>query len=187
MKMNIVSSEAGGCTMTHTAYLDFLRDDPAIRCSKIIEIDPDETPEPEPTPEPTLPPLPPKEGDYTVRLAYIPKACDAQAKEALPDFLTAQGGNIRLSPAPDGGLAFEAHSGSYLLALGPAFNYWSDRDNTHGSKQGMYSLEQPLDDIYQLSMTLMQVSEEQFGGTWHFFSQDGEQYCSGSIDLLAEK
>jgi hypothetical protein len=137
MKLNIISAEAGGCTMTHAVYLDFLRDDPAIRCGKIIEIEPDpqDTPEPEPPVETPQPPLPPVEGQYTVRLATIQKDCAAQAKEALPDFLQAGGANIGLSPAQDGALMMETHAGSYLLALGPAFDFSSDRGSGYGPRQ----------------------------------------------------
>jgi hypothetical protein len=81
----------------------------------------------------------------------------------------------------------ETHAGSYLLALGPAFDYFSDKDGTFGSKQGMYALEQPLDETYTLALNMMQLSAEQFGGSWQVFSQDGEQYCAGSMDLIVKK
>jgi hypothetical protein len=190
MRIDFVRSEKDGCTTTHSVFLDFLRDDPAIRCGKIIEI----TPEPKPTPLETtvptptpVPPQPPVKVPYTIRLGVVKKDCVPQAKEALPDFLKTGGADVRLNLTQPGALMLETLSGSYLLALGPEFNFMSMRDNSHGSMLGIYTLEQPINENYGLSLTLMQVSAEQYGGTWQVYSQDGEQYCTGSVDLLAQK
>jgi hypothetical protein len=81
----------------------------------------------------------------------------------------------------------ETPAGNYLLALGPEYSFYSNKDNNHGSMQGIYTLEQPVNENYGLSLTLIQISAEQYGGSWQVYSLDGEQYCTGSLDLMAPK
>ena len=189
MVLTETTSEIGGCTIVTSIIFDFVRDDPNVRCGKIIEVEPDrqKTPIP-PTVEPPLPPPPPVASNYSVGLAIINNDCDAQAKEALPGFLKAgDSADVRLNAAQDGSLSIETQAGSYLLALGPAFKYMTTRDYSFQTRLGMYGLEQPLDETYDLSLSLMQLTAEQFSGSWQVSSKDGQQSCTGSVDLLAPK
>ncbi len=144
MKLNNITSEAGGCTSTYSIYLDFLRDDPAIRCDKIIDAEPgsdsSDSSSTVPSPEPPVPPPPPVESNFSVRLAYIDKDC-----------------------------------------------YFLENPSRHGTMLGLYGMEQPLDETYTLSLSLFELSAEDFSGSWLIANKDGEKYCDGSIDLMVKK
>ena len=173
------SSEAGGCTYTSIIYLDFVRDDPAIRCGKIIYVSPLATPKPStPTPEPKK--VDPRiEGKYSARISVLSNACDSQAKSFAPSFQTAN-----LSVSPENKLVLAAPSKRYELELSPlSFSFYSDKTKGEEEHLGIYTLDQPASDTFSLMMTLVRIPELQLSGNWLVNNQDGSKSCGGSIDL----
>ncbi len=180
MVLSHARTEAGGCTTAGVMYLDFVRDDPAVRCGKIIYVDPFITPEaPTPTPEPqdVDPPL---EGPYQVRLGILSKACDPQARNLAPNF-----SNADVSLSPENKLVIDAASTKYELELSNlTYPFYSQKMAGEQDRYGIFSLQQPLDDTFILMLTLVQMPGRQWSGNWLVMNEDASQMCSGSIDLL---
>lgn len=186
MVFTFTSSTSDGCTTTQVIYYDFVRDDPNVRCGKIIDlypIPPNITPEPTPM-VPTPAPFedPPRVGQYSVRAGIPLEGCDAPAKAFAPDFQTA---NLTFTQAKD--LILESPSALYELKLtDQLINYYSDRTKDDVDKYGVFMLEQPLNDEFQLMMDLIAVPGHGFTGDWLVTNPDGSQMCGGSIDLLPQ-
>ena len=161
-------------------YLDFVRDDPAIRCGQIIYIDPWTTPEaPTPTPAPQNVD-PPTEGQYQVRLGTLSKTCDPAAKPFAPSFTTAG-----LSLSPENKLVVDAVSTKYKLELSPlTYPYYSEKVGWQQERFGIFTLQQPMESSFGLMMTLVQMPGQQWTGSWLVSNEDAAQLCGGSIDLL---
>ncbi len=176
-------TEADGCTSASVVYLDFVRDDPNVRCGQIIYIDPFETPEaPTPTPEPQNVD-PPVEGQYNVRIGTLTKACDAQAMNFAPSFTTAS-----LSLSAENNLIVDADSTKYELELSKlTYPYSSRREDIRQNRFGIFNLQQPVDDSFGLMMTLVQMPGQQWSGSWVVMNEDASKLCGGSIDLLLPK
>jgi len=186
MVFTFTSSTSDGCTTTQVIYFDFVRDDPNVRCGKIIDLFPlpvNITPDPTPT-VPTPSPFedPPRVGEYSVRAGIPLEGCDAPAKAFAPEFQTA---NISFSPAKD--LILESPSTRYELKLtDQLIEFYSDRTKDDVDKLGVFTLEQPLTDQFQLMMDLIAVPGHGFTGDWLVTNPDGSQMCGGSIDLLPQ-
>ncbi len=180
MILSNARTEADGCTSASALYLDFVRDDPAIRCGQIIYIDFFETPTP-PTPTPTPQPVePPVEGEYQVRLGLLAKTCDPAAKPFAPNFKTAG-----LSLSPENKLVVDAASTKYELELSTlTYPYSSQKVEGQQDRLGLFTLEQPVDNSFRLMMTLGQMPGQQWTGSWLVTNEDATKLCGGSIDLL---
>ena len=180
MVLSNAHAEADGCTTASAAYLDFVRDDPAIRCGYIIYISPFATPEaPTPTPAPQNVD-PPVEGQYQARIGMLSKTCDPAAKPFAPTFTTAG-----LSLSPENKLVVDAASTKYELELS-TLTYPYSTANMEGEQDrlGIFSLEQPMDSSFNLMMSLVQMPGQQWSGNWLVTNEDASQLCGGSIDLL---
>ena len=185
MILSNTGHNSDGCSTSNVIYLDFVRNDPNIRCGKIIyvENDPWTTPEaPTPTPEPKQVD-PPIEGQYQVRLGMLSQVCDPTARSFAPSFTTAG-----LSLSPENKLVVDAATAKYELEMANV-TYPYDGEGVEGRQNrfGIFTLEQPVDDSFGLMMTLFQMTDQQWGGSWLVSKQDGSQLCGGSIDLLAPK
>jgi len=180
MILSSARPEADGCTTASALYLDFMRDDPNIRCGEIIYIDPYRTPTP-PTPTPPPQPVePPVEGQYQVRLGMLSKTCDPAAKPFAPSFKTAG-----LSLSPENKLVVEAASTKYELELSTlTYPYSSEKVEGRQDRFGLFTLQQPVDDSFGLMMTLVQMPGQQWTGSWLVTNEDATKLCGGSIDLL---
>ncbi len=174
----------GGCTTSHVVYLDFVRDDPNVRCGKIIDMTPFTTPWPTQTvPTPARLEDPPMEGEYAVRLGIPAEDCDAQAKALAPNFQTAT-----LSFSPEKNLSVQAPSARYEFVLtGLPIVYNSAKTSDYDPKLGAYKLEQPLADNFQLMMNLIEMPGNKLAGNWFVTNSDGSQMCTGSMDLTKSK
>src|SRR5574341_1193139 len=180
MILSNARAEADGCTSASVIYLDFVRDDPNVRCGQIIYIDPFTTPEaPAPTPAPQNVD-PPVEGQYQVRLGTLSKACDPAAKPFAPNFTTAG-----LSLSPENKLVVDAASIKYELELSTlTYPYASEKAGGAQDRLGIFTLQQPVDSSFGLMMTLVQMPGQQWTGTWLVTNEDATKLCGGSIDLL---
>ena len=183
MILNHTNSESGGCSSSSVIYLDFVRDDPNIRCGKVVYMDPFTTPEaptPMPKPQNVDPPI---EGEYTARFGLLSKACDPQAEALAPNFPTAS-----LSLSPENALAIQSPDTRYQLDLVPLpFEFYSEQTESVEKHLGIFTLQEPLADSYTLMMTLMQIPEQQWSGNWLVTNEDATQLCSGSVDLISPK
>ena len=180
MIFNNAGANAGGCTLASVAYLDFLRDDPNVRCGYITEISPYDTPEPPtPTPEPKKVD-PPIEGEYQVRVGIPLKACDPVAQTYAPNFTSAQ-----LSLATQGRLVLEASTTRYELEpTSLTYRYMPEGSEELQTLLGIFTLEQPLESPFNLTLSIFQMPNRQWTGNWLVANEDGSQMCTGSIDLL---
>ncbi len=180
MVLSSAGTEADGCTTASALYLDFVRDDPAIRCGEIIYIDPYDTPTPPtPTPEPQNV-EPPVEGQYQARLGMLAKTCDPAAKPFAPSFKTAG-----LSLSPENKLVVDAASTKYELELSNlSYPYSSQKTGEQQDRLGIFTLQQPVDDSFGFMMTLAQMPDQQWTGSWLVTNEDATMLCGGSIDLL---
>jgi hypothetical protein len=183
MILNQSTSEGGGCNVSTTIVLDFVRDDPAVRCGKIIDIPLSSTPVPvQPTSEPQSVD-PPLGGEYPVRVGLVLQACDAEAKPYAPDLSTA---TIRLSP--ENKLIIETTSNQFELEqTGVPLSFYSAKTFTSDHRYGIFTLQKTLTDPFNLSMTLTQIPGGQWSGNWLVSNGDASKTCSGSIDILSEK
>jgi hypothetical protein len=171
---------AGGCTITSSIYLDYLRDDPAIRCGLVIYVDPWEAHEtPEPTPEP-MKVDPPVDEEYLASISTLAKTCDSAAQPYTPNFTAA-----RLSLTPEDRLVVNADSTTYELALSTQ-TYSDETGPSEGRdyRQGIFSLQQPLEGAFTLTMTLYYMPGSQWNGIWLVLNEETGESCGGSINLL---
>lgn len=180
MILSHARTEGDACTSASMVYLDFVRDDPNVRCGEVIYIDPWETPEPPtPTPEPQKID-PPIKGPYQVRLGTLGKACDTAAKPFAPNFTTAE-----LSLTPENNLVIDADTAKYELELSSlTYPYSSAKMEGRQDRLGIFTFQQPADSSFGLMMTLMQMPSQQWTGSWLVSNEDAAQICGGSIDLL---
>ena len=176
-------AEKNGCTTANVVYLDYLRDDPKIRCGQVIYVAPwDEPQATTPTPEPQQVD-PPVEGQYQVRLGTLSQACDPAAKAVVPSFTTAG-----VSLSPENKLVIDTASAKYELELSDqTLSSYTEKGTRPQDRLGIFTLEQPVNDSFGLNMTLVQMPDQQWSGSWLVSNQDGSQLCGGSIDLLAPK
>ncbi len=174
------SSNGGECSSSSIIYLDFVRDDPNIRCGKILYVSPFTTPEaPTPTPEPK-PVDPPVEGQYQVRIGTLSAACDPAAKGFAPSYTTAG-----LSLSPENNLVIDAASTKYELELSTlTYPYNSEKDGIQEDRFGIFTLQQPVDSTFGLTMSLVQMPDQQWSGSWLVSDPEATKLCGGSIDLL---
>ncbi len=181
MVLSNTLAEKNGCTTASVVYLDYLRDDPNIRCGEIIYVRPWDTPQattPTPAPQQVDPPV---EGPYQVRLGTLSNACDPAAKAFAPSFTTAG-----VSLSPENKLVVDAASTKYELELSNlTFTSFTEKEGSPQDRLGIFTLEQPVNDSFGLMMTLVQMPDQQWSGSWLVSNQDGSQLCGGSIDLLA--
>ena len=179
MILSNAQTQDNSCTTAAVVYLDFLRDDPNVRCGEIIYISPFTTPEaPTPTPEPEIVD-PPVEGQYRARLGLVARACDPAAQPYAPNFTTAA-----LSLSPENQLVLDTDKTIYELPMSNLTYPYSSRDYEEHIRQGIFSLEQPIDSSFNLMMTLVQLPGQQWTGNWLVSSVDATQLCTGTIDLL---
>jgi hypothetical protein len=177
------TAEGGGCNVSMSHELIYVRDDPAIRCGKIIDVPVSRTPPPTPPPPGTQPVEPPVEGLYPVRFGMITGTCDAAAQMYAPNFLAAS-----LSLDPQNKLILDAASVRYELEQSSLpLRYSLSQTQDEFLRLGMFILQPSLADPFQLTMSLVQLPGQQWSGNWLVTNQDGSQKCSGSIDLFAEK
>jgi hypothetical protein len=180
MILSNARTEADGCTSSSVVYLDFVRDDPNVRCGEIIYVDPFTNPE---APTPTPPPQnvdPPDDGQYQVRLGTLSKTCDPAAEPFAPSFTTAG-----LSLSPENKLVIDAVSTKYELELSTlTYPFYSDKVGEQQDRFGIFTLQQPVDNSFGLMMTLVQMPGQQWSGNWLVTNEDATQLCGGSIDLL---
>jgi len=183
MILSNARTEPDGCTTASAVYLDFVRDDPNIRCGHIIYVDPYRTPTP-PTPTPAPQNVePPVEGEYQVRVGLLAKTCDPAAKRFAPSFKTAG-----LSLSPENKLIVDAASTKYELELSTlTYPYSSEKVGGQQDRFGLFSLQQPVDKSFGLMMTLTQMPGQQWTGSWLVTNEDASKLCGGSIDLLPPK
>lgn len=178
MILTKAGTEADSCTSASTVYLDFVRDDPNIRCGHIIYINPYQAPKPPtPTPEPK-PVEPPLKGTYQVRVGTLAKACDPAAKPFAPSFTVAA-----LSLTPENKLVIDAASKKYELELSN-LAYSDDSGPESIERLGIFTLQQPADSSFNLTMSLFQMSDQQWSGNWLVANGDASKLCTGSIDFL---
>jgi hypothetical protein len=180
MIFNNAGANAGGCTVAGVAYLDYVRDDPNIRCGYITEISPYDTPEPPtPTPEPQKVD-PPIEGEYQVRVGIPLTACDPAAQAYAPNFTSAQ-----LSLAAQDKLVLEAGATRYELEPTKlTYRYRPEGAEELQTRSGIFTLEQLLESPFHLMLSILQMPGGEWTGNWLVANEDGSQICSGSIDLL---
>ena len=180
MILSNARTETDSCTSSSVVYLDFVRDDPNVRCGQIIYSNPFTTPEaPTPTPAPQNVD-PPVEGQYQVRLGTLAKACDPIAQSFAPSFTTAG-----LSLSPDNKLVVDASSTKYELELSTlTYPYYSEKVGVQQDRLGIFTMQQPMDNSFGLMMTLVQMPDQQWTGNWMVANEDATQLCGGSIDLL---
>ncbi len=185
MILSNAGAEAGGCTRASVIYLDFVRDDPNVRCGQIIYVEnyPWTTPEaPTPTPEPQKVEPPVKE-PYQARLGTLTKSCDAGAKAFAPSFTSA-----RLSLTPENNLVVDAGSTKYELEQSNlTYPYNVEGVEGQQNRLGIFNLQQPMDASYGLMMSLTQMPNQQWSGSWVVMNEDATKLCGGSIDLLLSK
>lgn len=173
-------TDVGGCTSASVVYLDYLRDDPNVRCGYIIDISPYETPEaPTPTPEPQKVD-PPIEEEYQVRVGIPMQACDPAAQPYAPNFTSAL-----LSLAEEDRLVLEAGTTRYELEPTKlTYSYRPEGAEEEQNLPGIFTLEQLLESPFTLTLSIFQMPNRQWTGNWLVANEDGSQICSGSIDLL---
>ena len=173
------STDVDGCTRASVMYLDFVRDDPNVRCGRIIYVDPFDTPTPPPpTPEPQKV-EPPVKDPYQVRIGTLTKACDPGAKAFAPSFTSAS-----LSLTPENNLVVDAAATKYELEQSNlTYPYSAEGMDGHQNRYGIFNLQQPMDDTYGLMMTLNQMPNQQYSGSWLVMNEDASKLCGGSIDL----
>ena len=180
MVLSNANAEGGGCTHASAVYLDFVRDDPNVRCGEVIYVRPWDTPTPvtpTPTPQKAEPPV---EGQYQARLSLLTKTCDPAAKPFAPSFKTAG-----LSLPSENKLVLDAASTKYELELSSLiYNYSSQKEDVREDRLGLFTLQQPVDDSFGLMMTLSQMPDHQWTGSWLVTNGDASKLCGGSIDLL---
>ncbi len=183
MILSNTGAKSDGCSTANVIYLDFVRDDPNVRCGEIIYVEPWATPEATtPTPEPQQVD-PPVEGQYQARVGMLSQACDPAAKAYTPSFTSAG-----LSLSPDNKLVVDTGAAKYELELAN-LTYPFDvggRENFH-NRFGIFTLQQPVDSTFGLTMSLMQMPDQQWSGSWLVMNEDSSKLCGGSIDLLAPK
>lgn len=182
MILKNVDAEADGCTSSNVIYLDFVRDDPNVRCGQIIYINPYTTPRPPTaTPEPKKV-EPPVKGPYKVRLG-MPLACDAAAKPFAPNFTTAN-----LSLSPENKLVIDTTSKKYELELANlTYPYDPGKEKPMQVRYGIFTMGQPLDNTFNFTMSVLQMPDQQWTGGWLVTNGDGSKQCGGSIDMLPPK
>jgi len=180
MILSNAGAEVDGCTSASIIYLDYVRDDPNIRCGQIIYIDPYTTPKaPTPTPVPQNVD-PPVEGLYQVRLGTLSKTCDPAAKPFAPSFTTAG-----LSLTPENKLVVDAATTKYELEQSAlTYPYSLDNASEEQSRFGIFTLQQPVNNSFGFTMSLVQMPDQQWSGNWLVANEDASKLCGGSIDLL---
>jgi hypothetical protein len=180
MILSNAGMNAGSCTLASVAYLDYVRDDPNVRCGYITDISPYDTPEPPtPTPEPQKVD-PPIEGEYQVRVGIPLKACDPAAQAYAPSFTTA-----RLSLTAEERLVLETGTTRYELEQTKlTYSYRPEGAEDEQTLLGIFTLEQLLESPFNLTLSIFQMPAGQWTGNWLVTNEDGSQMCSGSIDLL---
>jgi hypothetical protein len=92
---------------------------------------------------------------------------------------------LRLSP--ENKLVVAAASTQYELELSDLKYSCSTQVSVHRECLGLFSLQQPLNNAFGLTMSLGQMPGQQWSGTWLVANQDASQLCAGSIDLLPSK
>ncbi len=179
------TAEKDGCSTASVIYLDFVRDDPNVRCGHIIYVEnnPWTTPEATtPTPEPQEV-EPPVEGQYQARVGLPFENCDPAAKVFAPSFTSAG-----LSLSPENKLVVDAAAAKYELELANlAYPYDVEGVEGRQNRFGIFTLQQPMDNTFGLMLTLVQMPDQQWSGNWLVSDTEATKMCGGSIDLLPPK